>query len=265
MASREIVEYIKQEMRAGHAPALIEQALLDVGWSASDVAEAVQEVGIPEEINAVDAQSVGGLTLEGNGILDGAVNTVATGSGFQFPQPTGPSALDRNLASREGISAGASIVTPSVGLAIEHADADSLPLSSRIKPQIVTMPANTSVGSPRIGLDASVPVSRLGAQSTGGSLVDFTGGGSVLTPTASSSLANTTVGVPVGIAGPTGMLVTPTMTTASFGNTENPVSQLLNEEKKKSTANSWWYALVGFLLGVLITLFILGGYIYFSV
>ncbi|MDP3989288.1 MAG: hypothetical protein Q8P93_03585 [bacterium] len=193
MASREIVEYIKQEMRAGHAPAQIKQALIDVGWSQSEVESAIQEVGVPEETSPVpQTQFVPAYTVASS--------------------PQMPSTLDRNLASRTGIEQPATPEMPRTQM--------SVPENIPVEPTVGTIPsAPQSVATP----------SRLAGQSTGTTMGDFTGGPAIESPT----------------------MVVPRSTIAPA------VSQ-------PGKAGKMSYLLIGFLLGVLITLFILGGYIYFT-
>ena len=278
MAPKEVVDYIKQEMRAGHAPGDISKALVDVGWQKDEVKEAFREIGLPDTSPPAAApatpQFPGGAagiatTPASSPIGETGVTanpespsepTIA-GTEVSFQPPTepvveneaavtpvaepevpsgGPSLLQRNLASKPAYA-------PTGGTGSPELQSSGL---SRLQTKPAAAPSNLPVsGAVSSGLTASSPSpspeSTLGAQSTGSTLADFTGA----TQTA-----------------PVGEVKTPDPVVMGQMVTATPPAQpevMQKPAKQKKGAGSGWYLVIGFLIGVLVTLLVIGGYVNF--
>ncbi|MDP3955700.1 MAG: hypothetical protein Q8Q18_00430 [bacterium] len=291
MASREVIEYIKQELGAGHAPAQIKKALLDVGWSLQEVENAMTDIGVSEsQVQAapevVSLQSDSNINFKSPAQASAAFQPSASSIAQQGGSPM--NIRDRNLAShpigspvatQQSMAVTGSADVNSVALQETSSSFESPKLQSVGNVATVQTPAvevatpglhtasrpdfhseDTAMSAPNIErapqMFASVSpslqpqvggievgTSRLGAQSTGATLSDFTGINDTPSVTTAQTPDMPPAEEPVFTPGAMMGVVTP------------------EAAPKKKRASTNWYVFIGFLLGVLVTLFIIGIYV----
>lgn len=292
MASKEIVDYIKQELRAGHSPADISKALTDVGWEKTEVESAFAEIGMPEtspapvstaspEVNtptALDepqfphvetspkASPIASEPVAGTEVtFDAPAGITATARPAAEPVATpaqqatpasGGSLLSRNMATRPSSLSTGSLASPELqGSGLGHLQA-----------RTGAAPSNLPMDSGEVAPPSTTPASRLAGQSTGGSLADFTGASAspvspvkTVHPAALGNMVTPQTSMSAGI-GSIGGTKTSTMPVQTI---EPTIAAQTTEVKQKKKAGAGWYFFMGLLCGMLITLLLIGLYINF--